>query len=361
MVAPPLALVAELTHRCPLACGYCSNPKPLGAPGGELDTSSWGDVFEQAAQFGVLQLHLTGGEPLVRRDLEELVQRARAGSLYVNLITSGVPFDAPRIARLAACGLDAVQLSFQDTDPANAARIAGRDVYSEKLACARAVKESGLALTINVVLHRQNLERVTNFIELAERLGAERLELAHVQYHGWALDNREALLPSAAQLIEARDVVAKARARCAGRLEILHVLPDYYARWPKTCMGGWGRQTLVIAPNGAALPCHHAHSLPGLQFENVRERLLDAIWNHSHAFEAFRGTSWLPEPCQGCERREIDFGGCRCQAFALTGDVNAVDPVCPRSPAHGEVRLARERALTADAPYRLRGRALRVV
>jgi pyrroloquinoline quinone biosynthesis protein E len=336
----PLAVVAELTHRCPLSCPYCSNPLELCAPSQELDTRVWLEVIEQAAALGVLQLHLTGGEPLLRPDLEALAGKARAFGLYTNLITSGIPSAVGRIDSLAASGLDAVQVSFQDAARGSAKTIAGRDVFETKLEFCGAVKRAGMALTFNVVLHRNNLDRLSALLDLAEQLEAERIELAHVQYHGWASRNRSMLLPFPDQLRDAVTLVESAKQRLAGRIEIVHVLPDYFTRWPKRCMGGWGRQTLVIAPDGLALPCHSAKTLPGLAFDSVARRSLVEIWS-SPSFEAFRGTDWMAEPCRSCSRRDQDFGGCRCQAFALTGDVRATDPACSLAPQHHLVLAAR--------------------
>lgn len=332
-IAPPLALLAELTHRCPLRCPYCSNPLELERAGAELDQASWERVLGEAASLGALQVHFSGGEPLVRRDLAALVRRAAAVGLYSNLITSGVLLDGARLAELVGAGLEHVQLSFQDALPASADRIAGlAESHRKKLAAAALVREAGLPLTVNAVMHRQNLERLPDMIELALALGAKRLEVAHVQYYGWALANRRALLPTIEQLERATAVVEAARARLTGVLVIDYVVPDYYARRPKACMGGWGRQFLNISPAGKVLPCHAAESLPGFDFPSVRSASLAEIWYRSDAFNRFRGTDWMPEPCHSCERREIDWGGCRCQAFALTGDAARTDPACALAP-----------------------------
>jgi len=332
-VGPPLALLAELSHRCPLRCPYCSNPLALERAGAELDTETWQRVFEEAAELGVLQVHYSGGEPLARRDLAALVRHAAKAGLYGNLITSGVLLDRARLDELVAAGLEHVQLSFQDTLPESADRIAGlKGAHAKKLAVAALVRAAGLPLTVNAVVHRQNLERLPQMIELALALGAGRLEVAHVQYYGWALPNRRALLPTAAQLERATATVEAARARLKGVLTIDYVVPDYYARRPKACMGGWGRQFLNISPAGKVLPCHAAESLPGFHFPSVKEASLRDIWYGSDAFNRFRGTAWMPEPCRSCERREIDWGGCRCQAFALTGDAARTDPACALAP-----------------------------
>ncbi len=354
----PYTLVAELTYRCPLSCGYCSNPLALERHTDELDTAAWTRVFAEAAELGVLQVNLTGGEPLVRADLEALVAAAHARELYVNLITSGIPADAGRLAALKAAGLASVQLSVQDSDPRGAAWIAGRDDLDAKLATAAAARALGLPLTLNVVLHRGNIARVPDFVALAERLGAERLELANTQYLGWALANRDALLPSAEAVAEARAVAAAARERLRGQIEVLFVRPDYYADRPRACMDGWARRYIVVTPDGVALPCHQAGSITTLQFESVRDRPLGELWRDGAGFRAFRGEGWMPAPCRDCDERHHDFGGCRCQAFALLGDAGATDPACGLSPRHDLVRDARANVAavgdSAAPPIRLR-------
>ncbi len=309
-------------------------------------------MFGEAAALGVLQMHFSGGEPLVRRDLTELVAAAAKAGLYVNLITSGIRLDAERLAQLVEAGLEHVQLSLQDSDPANGDRIAGlAGAQRAKREAAALVCAAGLPLTINAVVHRQNLEHLEDIIDLAVTLGAERLEVAHVQYYGWALANRAALLPSRKQLDKATAAVEAARTRLAGRLVIDYVVPDYYAHRPKACMGGWGRRFLNVTPAGKVLPCHAAETLPGLRFPTVAEASLSEIWYHSAAFERFRGTAWMPEPCQSCERREIDWGGCRCQAFALTGNAARTDPACALSPDHGLLAGARHEATAATQDF----------
>ena len=347
----PYTLVAELTYRCPLSCAYCSNPLELAGASTELDTASWGRVFREAAELGVLQVNLTGGEPLARADLETLVAEAHASELYVNLITSGIPADAPRLERLVAAGLDSLQLSVQDTDAGGAAWIAGRDANQSKLKTAATARSLGLPITLNVVLQRGNIERVPAFVALAEELGATRLELANTQYLGWALANRDALLPSRAAIEEARRTARDAAERLRGRIEVLFVLPDYYSDLPRACMDGWARRFLVVTPSGLALPCHQATSIKSLEWPNVREHALTTIWRENSAFLTFRGEQWLPDPCRSCSRRAIDFGGCRCQAFALTGDAGATDPACVHAPRHDLVVAARLRAdVVAPAP-----------
>ncbi|WP_437785574.1 pyrroloquinoline quinone biosynthesis protein PqqE [Sorangium sp. So ce1097] len=348
----PYTLIAELTYRCPLRCPYCSNPVELARAAGELSTEDWCRVFAEAVELGVMQVHLTGGEPLARRDLEALVRRARELGLYTNLITSGVPLARERLAALRAAGVDNVQLSVQDADAARADRIAGFASFDHKLAVAGWVKAEGLPLTVNVVLHRANIENVPAIIALAERLGADRLELANTQYLGWALANREALLPAREQLERAFAVASAARERLLGRMEMVFVTPDYHAAWPRACMDGWARRYLHVAPDGLVLPCHAAHTIPGLRFESVRERPLASIWRDSPGMSRFRGDAWMPPPCQGCDRRGVDFGGCRCQAYHLTGDAAATDPACALAPAHGIVEEARLRAASARAEPR---------
>jgi PqqA peptide cyclase len=354
----PYTLVAELTHRCPLACPYCSNPRDLVRGHDELTTGAWLRVFDDAASLGVMQVHLSGGEPLGRADLEAIAAHARAKDLYVNLVTSGVPLQRERLDRLAP-SLDHVQLSVQDADPVQSDRLAGCVSFEQKMQVARWVKELGLPLTINVVLHRQNLDRVDRVVAMAERLRADRLELANVQLVSWALENRAALLPSAAQIERARAVAAEAKQRLEGRMQVVFVLPDWHADRPRACMDGWARRFVVVAPDGTVLPCHAARALP-LPFESVRSRPLGVIWEEGDALRAFRGEEWMPDPCRGCDRRGVDFGGCRCQAFALTGDVRATDPACPLSPHHGLVRDARaeaDRAVERPLVFRGRGRA----
>jgi pyrroloquinoline quinone biosynthesis protein E len=342
----PYTLVAELTHRCPLACPYCSNPRELVRGNEELSTEQWQGVLDHAASLGVMQVHLSGGEPLARADLESIAGRARERGLYVSLVTSGVPLERARLERLRA-SLDHVQLSVQDAEPASSDRIGGLRSFEQKMQVARWVKELGLPLTLNVVLHRANLDRVAEIVAMAERLGADRLELANVQLVSWALENARALLPSRAQLERARAVAQEAKARLAGTMAVVFVLPDWHADRPRACMDGWGRRFVVVAPDGVVLPCHGARALP-LRFESVRDRPLSQIWQEGEGMRAFRGEGWMPEPCRSCERRELDFGGCRCQAFALTGDMGATDPACSMAPQHALVLAARARAEETD-------------
>ena len=357
----PLGLLAELTHRCPLACPYCSNPLTLDDRADELDTATWARVFREAAAMGVLQVHLSGGEPASRRDLVELVAAAREAGLYTNLITSAIGLDATRLARLKDAGLDHVQLSLQDVQAESADHIAGYPGgHARKLAFARSVRELGLALTVNTVIHRANIDHVAALVEMAASLGAGRVEIAHAQYYGWALRNRQALMPSREQVGRAMQEMESIRPRYEGRLVIDLVVPDYYARRPKACMGGWGRRSLNVTPSGRVLPCHAAESIPGLEFWSVRDYSLAEIWRRAPAFQAFRGTAWMPEPCRSCEMREIDYGGCRCQAMAIAGDAAATDPACELSPQHALMQtLAEQDASAASEAYTYRGRAAR--
>jgi len=346
----PLGLLAELTHRCPLGCPYCSNPLALDAREDELDTATWARVFHEAAELGVLQVHLSGGEPGARRDLVDITAGAHAAGLYTNLITSAVGITDKTLGALAEAGLDHVQISIQDSGAQSADHIAGYEgAFAKKRALAAEVVRRKLPLTVNAVVHRANIDRIVDMVDLARALGASRIEIAHVQYYGWALKNRAALMPSREQVERAATTVAELRARHHGRIVIDAVVPDYYARYPKPCVGGWGRRSLNVTPAGKVLPCHAAESITGLEFWNVRERSLANIWANSPAFNAFRGTEWMKEPCASCPRRELDFGGCRCQAFALTGDASATDPVCHLAPDHAEV--ARLAAIQTDAAY----------
>ncbi|MEN3357926.1 MAG: PqqA peptide cyclase [Mycobacteriales bacterium] len=349
----PFGLLAELTYRCPLACPYCSNPVNLAAYCDELATDEWRRVLAEAGDLGVLQCHLSGGEPLLRRDLVELVAHAHDLGLYTNLITSGLGFSRARAGQLRAAGLDHVQVSIQADEPALSDRIAGTPSFQRKIEAMGLVKELGWPLTVNVVLHRQNIDRVGDAVGLAEEAGADRLELANTQYYGWAARNRAGLLPSSAQLAAAEVVVRAARDRLRGRMDIIYVLPDYYSRYPKPCMGGWGTRQLTVTPNGDVLPCPAAHALP-LPPASVRQDSLARIWADAPVFTAFRGTDWMPDPCRSCDRRSVDFGGCRCQAFQLTGDAARTDPVCHLSPDHdliaGAVDAANAGSRADDLP-----------
>jgi PqqA peptide cyclase len=354
MIPGPQSLIAEITHRCPLHCVYCSNPLEMQAQSAELPTGVWARVFEEAAALGVLQLHLTGGEPLARRDVCELTAAGRQAGLYVNLITSGGGLTPERLEELVRAGLDHIQLSLQDAEEQGADEIAGARAHARKIALAGLIRRQPVAFTLNIVVHRQNLDRLPAMLALAEELQADRLEIANVQYYGWALPNRARLMPTRQQMEESLAVIAAAQERLRGRMRIEFVVPDYYARYPKACMGGWGRQVILVDPGGDALPCHAAKIIPGLAFDNVRERPLGWIWEQSAAFNRFRGEEWMPEPCRSCERRQLDFGGCRCQALLLAGDAAATDPVCSLAPAHHVVEAAiAEAAQASEWVYRI--------
>jgi len=349
----PLGLLAELTHRCPLGCPYCSNPLALEPRTDELDTETWARVFHEAAGLGVLQVHLSGGEPGARRDLVEITAAAHAAGLYTNLITSAVGITAVTLSKLADTGLDHVQISIQDSEEGSADHIAGyRGAFARKRALAAGVVALKIPLTVNAVMHRANIDRLSAMVELALSLGASRVEIAHAQYYGWALKNRSALMPTAEQVRHAAAAVEELRRQHRGEIVIDAVVPDYHARLPKPCVGGWGRRSLNVTPSGKVLPCHAAESIPGLEFWSVREHALADIWAHSPAFNAFRGTDWMTEPCRSCARRDIDFGGCRCQAFLLRGDARAADPVCHMAPGHEAVQgLA---GVQEEVPYAYR-------
>jgi PqqA peptide cyclase len=354
MSTGPLALIAELTHRCPLHCVYCSNPLEMKNAASELSAEQWVRVFDEAGRLGILHAHFTGGEPLARSDLRELTQRARAAGLYVNLITSGMGLSESRLAGLVDAGLEHIQLSFQGSRGNLADEIAGAPSHARKLQLARLIRNFKLAFTVNVVVHRQNLDHLPEILSMVEQLGPDRVEVANVQYYGWALQNQEKLLPTRAQVEAAQHVVDSAVTRLNGRMRIDYVAPDYYARFPKACMGGWGRRLILIDPAGQALPCHAAAVIPGLIFDNVADHSLEWIWNESAAFRKFRGEAWMPEPCRSCDHRGEDFGGCRCQALLLTGDAAATDPVCSLAPLRQVVdkilvRVNSE-AMPANAP-----------
>ncbi|MGD0721031.1 MAG: pyrroloquinoline quinone biosynthesis protein PqqE [Roseiarcus sp.] len=357
-VPAPIGLLAELTHRCPLGCPYCSNPLALDPRADELDTQTWKRVLGEAAAAGVLHAHLSGGEPLARRDLGEIVAHCAAIGLYTNLITSGIGMTPAVMARLSDAGLDHVQLSIQDAEPVSADRIAGyAGAFARKIEVARLVVDAGLPLTINAVIHRANVARAGAIVQLAIALGARRVEIAHAQYYGWGMVNRAALLPARAAAEAAIEEVERLRRIHEGQIVIDHVMPDYHARYPKACMGGWGRRSLNVTPSGKALPCHAAETIAGLEFWNVRDHSIAEIWFASPGFAAFRGTEWMREPCRSCARKEADFGGCRCQAMALAGDAREADPICHLSPRHDAVaRIARdETAGAGEIPFRYRG------
>jgi pyrroloquinoline quinone biosynthesis protein E len=379
-VPRPYALLAEITYRCPLHCPYCSNPVAASLPAtpklhkggceaprrpkgggysnGELTTDEWKRVIREAAALGVLQIGFSGGEPLARRDLEELIRAAREANLYSNLITSGIGLDDDRVRALRDAGIDSIQLSFQSDESNLADKIAGAHAHERKLHVAAKIREAGIPLSLNFVIHRRNIDRLPQMIDLAEALGPERVELANVQFYGWAFRNRAALLPTREQVDRARDIAMAAKARLAGKIDIFYVLPDYYETRPKPCLNGWGQRYLTVNPVGDVLPCPTASSaIPDLRFENVRTRDLDWIWQESESFNRFRGTEWMPEPCRSCPQKEIDFGGCRCQAALLTGNAANTDPACEFSPNRALIDAALREVNssidpTADWTYR---------
>jgi PqqA peptide cyclase len=337
VTANPLALIAELTHRCPLHCVYCSNPLELQQRRNELSSEEWSRVFREAADSGVLQADFTGGEPLARPDLVELVRAARAAGLYVSLITSGLPLDEARLSALVEAGLDHVQLSFQAAREELANEICGTKAHAQKLRVLDWLKQHRVAVTLNFVIHRRNIDQIEEMLALAESSSAGRVEFANVQYYGWAFANREHLLPTREQLTRSVELLKRAEEHLRGKIRVEFVVPDYYAKFPKACMGGWGRKLILITPSGDALPCHAAQVIPGLRFENVKEHSLHDIWENSEAFQKFRGEGWMQEPCKTCDRRVLDFGGCRCQALLLADDAAATDPVCSLSPQRSKV------------------------
>lgn len=335
----PLALIAELTHRCPLHCIYCSNPLELTRRERELPADIWARVLREAAAMGVLQADFTGGEPLARPDLAEIIRAARAAGLYASLITSGIPLDEQRLEELVRAGLDHLQLSFQGARDESCTDFGGArpGTFDQKLRVARWVRQRRIGFTLNFVIHRNNLDQIEEMLALAEELGPGRVEFAHVQYYGWAFANRQRLLPTREQLDRSLEVLKRAEERLRGRIRIEHVVPDYYARFPKPCMGGWGRKAILVTPSGDALPCHAAQVIPGISFENVQGHPLREIWDESEAFRKFRGEEWMAEPCRNCDRRALDFGGCRCQAFLLAGRADSTDPVCSLAPLRSVV------------------------
>jgi len=351
-VQPPMAMLAELTYRCPLSCPYCSNPIEMTRREQELDTAAWVAVMQEAAALGVLQVHLSGGEPASRRDLVEIVAAARAADIYTNLITSGIGLTETRLDALKQAGLEHVQLSLQGVDAAMADTIGGyRGGFARKMQVAEWVRARDLPLTLNAVMHRRNLDRLEEIIALAVEMGARRIEVATVQFHGWAEKNRAALMPTREQARQASAIVRAARERLKGTLVIDYVTADHHADYPKPCMGGWGSTGLNVTPDGRVMPCHAAHTIPGLDFPRVGQTPLAEIWYESAAFNAFRGTDWMQEPCRSCERRLVDFGGCRCQAMAIAGDARAADPVCVKSPHHARLQaMAEADARVEDAP-----------
>ena len=333
----PLWLLAELTYACPLQCPYCSNPVDFALTRGELSTAQWVDTLREARSLGAAQLGFSGGEPLVRRDLEDLVAEARTLGYYTNLITSSIGMDAGRVRRLKEAGLDHIQVSFQASDAALGDYLAGTKAFAHKVAMARAVKAEGYPMVMNVVIHRHNIDRTDAILDLALELEADYVELANTQYYGWAFHNRLQLLPTREQVRRSEAVAKRYREQHGDRMKILYVIPDYYAERPKPCMNGWGKVFLSVAPDGTATPCQGARMLPGLEFPKVTEHSLAWIWNESPAFNRYRGTDWMQEPCRTCPERDKDFGGCRCQAYLVTGDASRADPVCSLSPDRGAI------------------------
>lgn len=350
-VTPPLWLLAELTYDCPLHCPYCSNPTDLGNIKDELTTEQWYKVFSEARDMGAVQLGFSGGEPLLRKDLEQLVKYARDLGFYTNLITSGIGLTEKRIAKLKEAGLDHIQISFQGADPEVNDAIAGRGkAYQQKFNMAKSVKEQGYPMVLNFVISKQNIDQVADILKLSCELNADYVELAMAQYYGWAYENRDHLLPTRDQLVEAEKIVNDFREQQQGKgPHFIFVTPDYFEVRPKACMNGWASTFLTVTPDGSALPCHSAKTLP-LTFPNVKEKSVNDIWQKDFSFEHFRGDDWMQEPCKSCDEKEKDFGGCRCQAFMLTGDMNKTDPVCSKSPDHHLIQKAIERAVNPSTP-----------
>jgi PqqA peptide cyclase len=347
-VAPrPYTLVAELTYRCPLRCLYCSNPVDFAQTRDELSTSEWRQAFSEAAELGVVQLHLSGGEPMLRDDLIELIQYARGCDLYTNLITGGTLLNEDKLSRFRDAGLEHIQLSIQGASMVSAEKIAGARSHRKKLEVAELIKRFGFPFTLNVVIHRLNIAEIPELIRLAAELGAQRLELANTQFYAWGAENRRALMPSIEQYRRAEEIALEAIPKYRGTLEIIFVQNDYLSGEPKPCMGGWGRSYICINPSGEVLPCHAAKVIPGMNFESVREGSLAKIWHDSPGLNAFRGNDWMLEPCRSCARKDIDFGGCRCQAFMLAGNAAEADPICRLSANHSVVESAQED--TSDA------------
>ncbi|SPC18047.1 pyrroloquinoline quinone biosynthesis protein PqqE [Cupriavidus taiwanensis] len=348
-IAPPLAVLLELTHRCPLRCAYCSNPLALTPGSSELSTGDWCAVLDQAAELGVLQIHFSGGEPMAREDLPELVSHASKVGLYSNLITSGVLLDDARLGALVDAGLSHIQLSFQGLEEGVAETLSGfRDGVARKREALARVQASGLALTVNFVVTRQNVGQLDAILRYADERGIARVEVANTQYYGWALQNRAALMPTHAQIHGMSLLVEEWRERVKGRMVIDYVIPDYYGRRPKACMGGWARHFLNVMPDGTILPCHAAQTLKHLEYPRFPVSTLASAWFESSAFAAYRGTGWMPQPCRSCDARERDWGGCRCQALALTGDAGTLDPVCEYSPQHEHVVMLAHRESHRD-------------
>jgi pyrroloquinoline quinone biosynthesis protein E len=348
-IPPPLWLLAELTYRCPLHCVFCYNPLNYAENRNELTTAQWGDVMGQARKLGAAQLGFSGGEPLLRDDLEELIAEGRRLGFYTNLITSGVGLTETRIARMQEVGLDHIQLSFQDSTKEMNDFLSSTKTFDLKLRVAKLIKQYDFPMVLNVVLHRYNLDHVGRIIDMALEMEVEYLELANTQYYGWGLVNRDQLLPTREQLQRAEAIVNEYRERLGNKMRVLFVVPDYFEDRPKACMNGWGAVFLAVTADGAALPCHAARSLPGFDFPNVTQHSLHDIWHHSDAFNRYRGDAWMKEPCRTCPEKQKDFGGCRCQAYALTGAAENADPVCGKSPHHAELQTIVLRAQNKQA------------
>ena len=339
----PLWLLAELTYRCPLQCPYCSNPVEIAKYDDELATEDWIRVMQQARKMGSTQLGFSGGEPLVRRDLEELIREARRLGYYTNLITSGVGMDADRVKAFKEAGLDHIQISFQASNEELNNYLGGSKSFQHKQEMAREVKELEYPMVLNIVLHRKNIDQIRDILDMTVDLNADYVELASTQYYGWSRVNIDQLLPTREQLAKAEIIAKEYQEKMKDKMKIIYVIPDYFENRPKACMNGWGSIFLTIAPDGSALPCHAAAQLPGLEFPNVRDHSIDYIWNDSDAFNKFRGFDWMQEPCRSCPEKEKDFGGCRCQAYMLTGDATNADPVCDKSPHHQQLHTDVER------------------
>jgi len=347
---PPLWLLAELTYRCPLHCVFCYNPVDFARRESELSTGEWLRVLREARELGSVQCGFSGGEPMLREDLEVLVAEAHRLGYYTNLLTSGVGLDEKRIGALKDAGLDHIQLSFQDSTREVNDFLSHTRTFELKRRIAGLIKSHGYPMVMNVVVHRLNIDHVGRIIGMAHELGAEYLELANTQYYSWALENRDHLLPTREQLERAEAVTNEWREKLGGAIRIFFVVPDYHENRPKRCMNGWGAVFLTVTPDGTALPCHTARMLPGLAFPNVRDMGVREIWHESEGFNRYRGTGWMKEPCASCPEKEKDLGGCRCQAWLLAGDPAAADPVCAKSPHHGAVVEAVERAGKTDRP-----------
>ncbi len=345
----PLWLLAELTYRCPLQCPYCSNPVEMAKYKNELSTEDWIRVMQQSRKMGATQLGFSGGEPLVRKDLEILIKEARSLGYYTNLITSGVGMDESRIVAFKEAGLDHIQISFQASNEELNNYIGGTKSFQHKYEMARLVKKYEYPMVLNIVLHRKNVSQIKDILDMTVDLNADYVELASTQYYGWSRVNIDQLLPTKEQLMHAESIAREYQEKMKDKMKIIYVIPDYFENRPKKCMNGWGNIFLTIAPDGSALPCHAAGQLPGLQFPNVRDHNVDWIWNDSPDFNKFRGTSWMKEPCSSCDEKHKDLGGCRCQAYMLTGDATNADPLCDKSPFHEKLHGDVERIAKLSA------------